>query len=200
MPRPKSQTRNDIVAKAMVRFWHHGFEPTSMDDLVRVTGTNRHSIYAEFGGKRELFAACLASYAGCVVDPAFRQVEQPGAGLDAIAEFFETQIRRGEAAGLPGAGCLMANTMSEVAPHDPAIFEIVAQHNQRLHAGFVNALTSAGSKKKGRRAIERLDSFAALLVVFANGLWLASRTADDAATLRRPVREILHLIERSMSE
>lgn len=153
-----------------------------MDDLVRVTGSSRHALYAEFGGKRDLFLACFAPYRDQVVSPAFAQVEAPGAGLPQIAAYFETQIARAETAGLPGPGCLVANTATELAPHDPDAAAEVARHNARLAAGFANAL--------------RNDELAYALVVFATGLWSLSRVTDDADGLRRAVKLFLASITK----
>ncbi|MEM6902905.1 MAG: acetate--CoA ligase family protein, partial [Pseudomonadota bacterium] len=46
--------------------------------------------------------------------------DRPPADLDAIAQYFETQISAAEQAGLPGPGCFVANAATEVAPHDHA--------------------------------------------------------------------------------
>lgn len=177
----------------MLRFWQHGFGATSMDDLVRSTGVSRHSIYSQFGGKGELFAACLDAYVLAVVTPAFAQVEAPGATLDAITAYFEQQIACGEAAGLPGFGCLMANTMTEVAPCNGAVAAIVARHNGRLQSGFCAALKNT-SRGAGRMSASRsTDDLALALVVFANGLWSFSRTVSDARPLRSATHEMLLL-------
>ncbi len=80
MPRPPTHTPERIVARALPRFWWSGYSQTSMDDLVRATGASRHAIYQAFGGKRELFIACLGRYRETVVTPAFSQVLRASAG------------------------------------------------------------------------------------------------------------------------
>jgi len=91
------------------------------------------------------------------VEPAFSQVEAPKAGLSDIAGYWELQISRGEQAGLPGPGCLLANTMTERAPHAPDVAKVVAAHNNRLRAGFRNALRGQGIAARHRSS--RLCSF-----------------------------------------
>jgi TetR/AcrR family transcriptional regulator, transcriptional repressor for nem operon len=172
----------------MLQFWQHGFGATLMDVLVRTTAVSRQGIYGESGGKAGLFLACLDAYSDAVVTPAFAQVEQPGADLSSIARFFEHQIRQGDVAGWPGPGCLLANTMTEVAPHDPAVAAVVARHNERLAAGFHNALGQDAAPSLEPRVVR---DAAATLVVFANGLWSMSRTVTTATPLRRAVREML---------
>jgi TetR/AcrR family transcriptional regulator, transcriptional repressor for nem operon len=199
MPRPRSHSREALVEKAMFHFWHHGYEATSMDDLVQVTKVSRHGLYGEFGGKRELFAACLDAYGVSIVSPAFAQVETPGATLQTIANYYDYQFKRGRKSGWPPSGCLIANTMTELAPHDEIAANRVRQHNQRLHAGFLNALRN--SRPAGARNItaQNLDTLAAMMVTFTNGLWSTSRATPDPKLLRRIVRDFLTLIERRLN-
>lgn len=193
MPRAKSENRKNLVSAAMQHFWRHGFEATSVDDLVRATGVSRQGIYGDAGGKDALFVQCLHAYVEAVVTPAFARVEHKGAMLDAVANYFEYQIARGQEAGLPGPGCLLTNTMTEVAPDRAEILNIVARHNERLRRGFASALdntATAAGRTLNRRERHEL---ATTLVVFANGLWTMSRTVDDAAVLRGAVRKMLQL-------
>jgi TetR/AcrR family transcriptional regulator, transcriptional repressor for nem operon len=182
----------------MLHFWHHGYEGTSMDELVNATGVSRHGLYAAFGGKEELFVACLEVYSQEIVTSAFSQVEQPEASLNTIADYFEFQIGRAEQSGWPPPGCLMANTMTELAPHNSTAFERVAQHNARLHSGFRNAL--GHSMRQRNESAEKLDDRAAVMVTFTNGLWSMSRTAANAMELRLVVRNFLQLFERNHTQ
>ena len=189
MPRPRSHSVDDLTAAAMAHFWAHGYGATSMEDLVAATGVSRHGIYAAFKDKRGLFRAALEAYRDAVVTPAFARVEAPGADLAAVAAYYETQIARAEAAGLPGPGCLVVNTQTEPATHDPAVLDLVAAHNARLHAGFLNALANAPL-----RAGADLPALADTMVVFTQGLWATSRTVTDAAPLRRAVANFLSVL------
>ncbi len=166
-----------------------------MDDLVRVTGVSRHGLYSEFDGKEALFEACLAAYSEAVVTPAFQQVEASGATLADVEAYFLQQIALADSFGLPGPGCLMANTMTEVAPHKAQALAIVSRHNERLRLGFENAVR--GSERLPRKPAPRgvVRDCANLLVIFANGLWSVSRTIDDARVLRRSARAFVETIQ-----
>ncbi len=196
MARPRSQTKDAVIDRAMHCFWRQGFEATSIDALVRTIGISRHSLYGDFGGKDDLFVACLGAYSRDVVSPAFAQVEGDHATLDTVARYFEFQITRGEDAGLPGPGCLMANSMTEVAPRSPRIAVIVGAHNERLRNGFRNALVNTTASRAVKLNKRETESLATLLVVFANGLWSMSRALTSAAPLRSAVRVQLRLIEQ----
>lgn len=193
MSRPRSQTREALVASAMRQFWINGFHATSMEDLVRATKVGRGGIYSDFGGKRELFVACLEHYQDAVVTPAFAQVEAEGAGLDAIAGYFEHQLAKADESSLPGPGCLVANTMTEVGPHDAEVLALVRAHTARLRAGFLKALANENAST-GALSDAELDELAEYLATSAQGFWAFSRSVTELASLRRFVRTLIGLV------
>ena len=46
----------------MLAFWQHGYEGTSMADLVAATGLASARLYAAFGSKEDLFREAVARY------------------------------------------------------------------------------------------------------------------------------------------
>ncbi len=194
MPRPTSFTANQLADRALQHFWVNGYHASSMDDLVRATGVSRHGIYTLFGGKRALFLACFEQYQQTVVTPAFDVVETPGADLISVSAYFGQQIARGEAQGLPGPGCFVANSATEVAPEDTDVMAQVHHHNDRLRRGFKGALQQSAPNLDRDKAIE----LAEVMVIFTTGLWTMSRSVSDADLLRRAVRNFLSLLTESI--
>ncbi|MEL7313155.1 MAG: TetR/AcrR family transcriptional regulator [Pseudomonadota bacterium] len=195
MPRPTAFTSEQLTDRALQHFWSHGFHASSMADLVEATGVSRHGIYTTFGGKRDLFLACFDRYQESVVTPAFCVVEAPGADLSDVAAYFDRQIDNGTALGLPGPGCFVANSATEVAPADAEVLAKVEQHNQRLKVGFANAL----QRSRPDLDRERVNHLSDVMMVFTNGLWTLSRNVSDAEVLRRAAREFLTLLAESPS-
>lgn len=54
--------RDAALDKAMKLFWQHGYEATSLADLVEATGAKAPTLYAEFTNKEGLFRAVLDRY------------------------------------------------------------------------------------------------------------------------------------------
>lgn len=189
--------RETIIVNAMQQFWRRGYEALSMDMLVKAMNTNRHAIYSDFGGKQELYLACLDAYQREIVTPAFHGVEEEGAGLEAIESYFECQISFAELAGLPGPGCLIANSMTELAPHDDGVMQVVQGHNNRLQMGFLNVLTNV-NRTADRRTERELEELASFLMVSAQGLWSMSRTIADGSVLRRYASNLIYLVEAEL--
>ncbi|MEM7058632.1 MAG: TetR/AcrR family transcriptional regulator [Pseudomonadota bacterium] len=190
MPRAKSYDPTVVTTAAMHRFWVHGYNGSAISDLVHATGISRHGLYQTFEDKRGLFAAAAAQYVTEVVTPALNRVERPGADVQDILAYFRQQIALAETHGLPGPGCLMANTMTETGPHDPKVAELVRAHLQRLTSAFRNALTPSVDAAS-------LDEAAWFVTVSAQGLWSVSRTVETVTPLYSFVDQLMACFERN---
>jgi len=183
----------------MHQFWKHGYEASSMGDLVRATGVSRHGLYAEYPGKYDLFVACLDLYQDNIVTPAFEPVEHADATLDTVSDYYNYQIAAAEQEGLPGPGCLVANTMTELAADDAQVRQRVLHHTQRLTIGFSrvirNELKLEAQKKWTSRQIKNTAN---IMVIFTQGLWSASRAVDDVVLLHDSATQFLSMIHRSI--
>ncbi len=198
MAQKTSLTSDTLTDRALQYFWKNGFYASSMENLVTAIGANRHKIYSTFGGKKQLYLACFDQYQNTVVTPAFQVVETTAADLASISAYFEYQITQGEITGLPGPGCFVANSATEIATTDADIMAKVKYHNHRLRTGFHTALQREASKTPGNLQTDT-ENLANLLVIFTNGLWSMSRVVDDAMILRQSANNFLHLISRAMA-
>ncbi|MEU6775445.1 TetR/AcrR family transcriptional regulator [Streptomyces sp. NPDC046759] len=61
--RPRSFDRATALEKALMAFWRHGYEATSVSGLTRIMGIGAPSLYAAFGDKRTLFEEVVRLYA-----------------------------------------------------------------------------------------------------------------------------------------
>ncbi len=60
--RPRSFDRETALEKAILAFWEHGYEATSVSDLTHVMDIGAPSLYAAFGDKRSLFEEAVRVY------------------------------------------------------------------------------------------------------------------------------------------
>ncbi|MFE9019705.1 TetR/AcrR family transcriptional regulator [Streptomyces sp. NPDC007808] len=60
--RPRSFDRATALEKAILAFWEHGYEATSVSDLTRVMDIGAPSLYAAFGDKQSLFEEAVREY------------------------------------------------------------------------------------------------------------------------------------------
>ena len=59
MARPREFDISDALDRAMEAFWRHGYEATSMADLMEAMSLQKGSIYKAFNDKHSLFMAAL---------------------------------------------------------------------------------------------------------------------------------------------
>ena len=104
MPRSKQFEPEQALSSAMSAFWRHGYDATSMEDLMDCMGIGRASIYNAFGNKRALFLSALEHYVSN--GGALQGVRLPDSPRLAIVTAFRTIVERavtGESCdGVPG--------------------------------------------------------------------------------------------------
>nr|WP_189953794.1 TetR/AcrR family transcriptional regulator [Streptomyces alanosinicus] len=85
--RPRSFDRAAALEKALMAFWEHGYEATSVADLTRIMGIGAPSLYAAFGDKRTLFEEVVRVYTdthGAFADRAIAEEPTARAAVERI--------------------------------------------------------------------------------------------------------------------
>ena len=183
MPRTKSQSRENLLDSALNTFWKTGFHVVSMGDLVRETGVSRAGIYSDFGGKEDLFHACLDRYQDTVVTPAFAPVEAEGAGIEGIQKYFDNLLARFKDSGGFGKGCLVGNTLSQIPEDAQETRQKLRAHSDRLTAGFRKVLSHENGDH-GSLSDAEIEALARYTMISVQGIWSYSRLTGDVAELR----------------
>jgi AcrR family transcriptional regulator len=57
--RPREFDLDEALERALLMFWRHGYEGTSVSDLTEANAITRPSLYAAFGSREELFRRAL---------------------------------------------------------------------------------------------------------------------------------------------
>ena len=193
MGRPKTYDREEVAAKAMELFWLHGFNGTSTQALVEHMQINRYSLYAEFGSKQRLYEVALARYERDIVGHYFGPLETAGAGLREIREVIEFFAA---SAHQPGSerGCLLCNSATERAPHDPTSRGFVEDYVNRIGRAFSQALDNATAKGELRPGVgtENEGRFFAATIL---GFFVLLRSQVDPSILRGAAQGALEHLE-----
>lgn len=106
--RPFSFDRGVALGQAMMLFWEHGYEATSLKDLTSALGVPPSSIYSAFGDKKGLFLEAVDHY---LSGPATSEAIIAQA---ATAREAALSLLRAAATGFTGTdtppGCLLASS------------------------------------------------------------------------------------------
>jgi TetR/AcrR family transcriptional repressor of nem operon len=152
MSRPKEFNPDDAIEKAMQVFWHKGYEATSMEDLLEAMDLNRGSLYDTFGDKRQLFLKVVDRYCTTFVGSKFSLLDQPGPALPTLRRFIHGMIE-GALADPQRRGCLIANTVMELSPHEEEIAGTLRQALKMAEDTFFKVLARA--KQQGELKHEK---------------------------------------------
>ena len=130
--RPLSFDRGAALEQAMLTFWRHGYETTSIVDLTTAMGVTAPSLYTAFGDKKRLFLEAARRYAG-----------DPGAmaqALDAAPTAYHAarSMLTGAVTAYTGdatpRGCLLASATASGSAASAEVQRAVADIRERTAA------------------------------------------------------------------
>ena len=178
--RPLSFDRDAALEQAMLLFWRHGYETTSVSDLTNAMGITAPSLYTAFGDKRRLFLEAVNRYAG---DP-----EAGGTAIDDAPSAYDAarSLLDGAVVTFTGEttprGCLLASATASGSAGSADVQAIVAGYRERvrarLHARIERDVT-AGLLPEDTDAA----ALAGLVVTVVQGLSVLARDGVTRASL-----------------
>ena len=192
MPRPQEFVTAEALHQAMNVFWRKGYEATSLVDLLAATGLSKSSLYATFGGKRELFLAAFDEYRRARAHAMYQTLAREPAGR-AIEAFFQLLLS-GPNAEEPSRGCMSINQAVELAPHDPEVRERVMQDLRLIEEALAQAI-SRGQQQGDLRSLRPAQDLAGLLMLGFPGLQVLARAGYSPAQLTTSLSLLLDQLE-----
>jgi len=181
MARPKEFDQEKALRKAIRLFSQQGFAATSTDELMRVMGVGRQSMYDTFGDKRELFLRALEMYVMESVQSINAELENPGSALSAVRNDLVTFAERTDLSS--PEGCMGLNAICEFGQRDSEVARITrnAARSQR-HALM---LTLARAKKQGELNPDaKLDNMADFFESMLAGIRMPAKAGKGRRALR----------------
>ncbi|WP_210585777.1 TetR/AcrR family transcriptional regulator [Streptomyces sp. GESEQ-35] len=106
--RPRSFDRETALEKAIMAFWEHGYEATSVSDLTHAMGIGAPSLYAAFGDKQALFAEVVSEYGARYGSFGDRALAEEPSARAAVARMLREAAAEYTAPGRPH-GCLVVH-------------------------------------------------------------------------------------------
>jgi len=141
--RPREFDEEAALEAAMDAFWSKGYEATSMAELCNCTGLHKGSLYQAFGDKHQLFMNALKHYS----DTEFRNVAAVAFQSDSPLENIRAAMSKICDDAGHDKGCLVINSMVELAPHDPKVKAAVrsfAEQRLRVMADMIGKAQQVG--------------------------------------------------------
>jgi TetR/AcrR family transcriptional repressor of nem operon len=193
MPWEKNFDVDVALQKAGEAFWSHGYEATSMRDLLEAMGIQKGSFYDTYGSKREAYLRSLEQYADTRFAHFGHLVE--GQGPKESLQALINAIYK-ECIGSAGhRGCMLINCALELAHSDTAAQRAVQralEYHEQSYADLIRAAQAAGEIGADLDA----DATAKAMLAIVIGMRVISRAGTSRTTLRTLADQALELLER----
>lgn len=194
MARPIEFDRSKVVNRALALFWRRGYQASSVADLLAAMGIGRSSFYASFTDKRSLYVECLDLFSARTLE-LLRHARAEMPPVDALQSFFERNFidARGAGAARGHWGCMLVNTVLEMAGVDDELAARASHHLGEMQRFFQVCLQDAGASPA------HAEELAAMLMLFNEGIRVSSRRRLPDAQHLRPIATAFRLIRSAIA-
>ncbi len=179
--RPRSFDEDEVLERAMNLFWLRGYEGLGLSELLEHMQISRQSLYDTFGSKRELFVRAIEHYRVTQLAQALALLDREGSRIEnvkAVVRFFE-QLATDQRC----RGCLVANALVEMGPHDQEIAALLRNTLELLQKALHRALREAQVQGELSPAKDPLELSRALMNALI-GLSVTGKVRMGRATIR----------------
>lgn len=118
--RPLQFDPEHALYSALQLFWQHGYESTSLHNLLARMGLSKSSFYQAFGNKHQLYERCLERYRTDMLVTLRDALSDCDSGWELIRALFTNTISQTEGREYHW-GCLAMNAASEFAQRDRTV-------------------------------------------------------------------------------
>ena len=156
--RPLSFDRDGALHQAMLVFWRHGYESSSLAELTAAMGITAPSLYTAFGDKKRLFLEAVQRYAG---DPAelTRMLEGAATAREAAESLLQHSARLYTGKSTP-PGCLIATSVASCSAEGADLqaemaavrLDVESRLRRRIAAGMRDGELPVGTDAAGLAA------------------------------------------------
>jgi TetR/AcrR family transcriptional repressor of nem operon len=188
MARPRAFDEAQVLSAVQDQFWTAGYAATSLEDLMRVSGLGKGSLYAAFGDKRALFMQTLRSYATTNNEHLRTALTSAPRAIDALHELLEAPVDGGFESGAR-RGCLLANSTCELGIADPEVLAL-AHDTYEASTTMIAECVSRARDEGDLPADSDPVTLARALLTAQQGIVYMSRTGMDASTLTATARSL----------
>ncbi len=134
MPKSVTFDREKVINDVMELFWKKGYNGTSMQDLVDVTGLNRSSFYNSFGDKFSLFQEALKAYEkqqNETLNSFFGKAQTPKESIISLFKGVSDDIRSGNQ-----KGCMYTSCTAELGGENQQVHDLLVLNKDKVVDSF----------------------------------------------------------------
>ena len=189
MPKSVLFDREEVIERVTQLFWQKGYNGTSMQDLVDITGLNRSSIYNSFGDKFSLFEESLRHYQKKqqeLMQAHFSSGQSPKTSIISFFEGMRDEVIQSKSE----KGCFITNCTVELGNSESKVHDFLSENQESM----VNMFTTLIKKAQEIGEIDpSKDARQVALYLFSNlhGLRLISILNPETSDIEGVTHQIL---------
>lgn len=187
--RPLSFDRDQAVQRAMLLFWQHGYEATSLSQLTAALGVPPSSIYTAFGDKKGLFLAAVQRYVTGGPVSASSIIQGAASARKAAQSLLREAAIGYTAAGTP-RGCLLASSAISCSPVASDVQQVLARIRRGIQRELRDKLRQ-GRQRAELPADTDVDALAAHTMAVIQGMSTLARDGASRAALLRVAEQAM---------
>ena len=189
------QTRKRIVEAAAPIFNKHGYEGSSLNDLMEATGLKKGGIYRHFSSKEELAAEAFDYTWEAAWNARLSHVDEKGNGIDKLKQLIANFVdHRSPVAG----GCPILNTAIDADDGNPVLRAHVAKALRSWLSRLENIVEQAQERGETRAGIDP-KRVATLIVALLEGALMMSRLQRNDEALRQVQSHLNRYLDREVA-
>ncbi len=178
--RPLSFDRDAALREAMLVFWRHGYETSSVADLTAAMGITTPSLYTAFGDKKQLFLEAVRLYAG---DPAaISAVVAAAPTAHAAAHDLLHAAARAYTGMTTPRGCLLASATATGSVASADVQRTVADVRHNVQGALRDRIERDISEHVLPRETDP-EGLSGMVMAVMQGLSVMARDGGDRASL-----------------
>ncbi|WP_336210845.1 TetR/AcrR family transcriptional regulator [Nonomuraea sp. LPB2021202275-12-8] len=135
MARQRAFDRDAALENALLAFWRHGYEATSVAELTAAMGIRPPSLYAAFGDKRRLFEEVVRRYQEVYGSFSTRALAEEPTGRQAVERVLREAASEYTDPGHP-PGCLIITAAVNCGPESAEVEEGLRQGREASKAAI----------------------------------------------------------------
>jgi TetR/AcrR family transcriptional regulator, copper-responsive repressor len=191
--RPRAYDPDRALARALESFWKSGYSGTSLDDIAEATGMNRPSLYAAFGGKKDLYLKALDQYWAMSRLALSEALADDVPLREALMRVYDKALSIYFSGKERPRGCFAIGTAITEAVDHPEIRSALAKGLQALDRGIevrIRAAAACGELKSNADPA----TLAMLASAVMHSIAIRARSGTPKAELRKFARHAVDVI------
>jgi TetR/AcrR family transcriptional regulator, copper-responsive repressor len=189
--RPRNFNREQVLNAAMLQFWQHGYEATSMSDLAEAMDLNPPSIYGAFGDKKNLFEQSIDTYQkgpGCFAACALTEETNPRKAIERLLMAAAAVFTSGN----QPPGCMVVLSALNCTDESTDIRDSLAERRQQSATLIGSRINEAHRNNELPRMMDP-DVLTNLIVTVFQGFSIRARDGATRSELEGVAKQTMTL-------